>query len=154
MQDLLKFITELLPGKMQHIMMSIGSATGLVVGYIFDGLNQAFYWLCIFVLIDYITGLVQAYHNKNLSSKVGFRGIVKKAIILSIVILFHGLAKIVEFPALETSAIFAFCLNEMLSILENIERAGFGGIVPPGVRQLLEIVQTKTTDELKKNLKK
>ena len=152
MQELYNAILASVPTKMQSILYMIGGAVGTVFGYVVDGLDKAFYWLLIFVAVDYVTGLIQAVHNKNISSKVGFAGIVKKVIIISIVILFHGLADIAGFPSLETAVIFAFSLNELCSILENIERSGFSNIIPPQVAQILAIVESKTEDKIK-NLK-
>lgn len=117
---------------------------GAIIGFIFDGLQHAFMWLFVFMIIDYITGIMQAIHNKDLSSKIGFKGLIKKSIIVSIVILFHGLADIIQLPALETAAIFAFALNELCSIIENIERSGYADIIPPAVRKLLAICETKS----------
>lgn len=143
MQELIDFIEDIAPTKMEQLNIIIGGALGAVVGFIFHGLTTAFFWLLIFVAVDYVSGLIQAIHNHNLSSKVGFKGIIKKVIILSVVILFHGLAEIVSMPALDTAVIFAFSLNELFSILENIERAGLGNIIPPGVKQILVIYENK-----------
>lgn len=149
MQELYNVILALIPTKMQTFLYTIGAALGSVVGYIFNGIDKAFYWLLIFVSVDYITGLIQAIKNKNISSKVGFVGILKKVVILSVVILFHGLADIAAIPVLETAVIFAFCLNELYSILENIERAGLGSVIPPQIAQLLAIVESKTEEKIK-----
>lgn len=143
MQEFIDFIEDIAPTKMEQLNIIIGGALGAVVGFIFHGLTTVFYWLLIFVAVDYVSGLIQAIHNHNLSSKVGFKGIIKKVIILSVVILFHGLAEIVSMPALDTAVIFAFSLNELFSILENIERAGLGNIIPPGVKQILVIYENK-----------
>ena len=44
-----------------------------------------FYALVVFVVVDYITGLMAAAVEKKLSSEVGFKGIFKKVIIFSLV---------------------------------------------------------------------
>ena len=156
MQDLYNFLADLLPSKMEQITYTIGGIIGAIFSFLFEGIDAGFYWLCAFMAVDYITGIMQAIINKNMSSKVGFKGLIKKSIIISVVVLFHGLAQIIKIPPMETAAIFAFALNEMFSILENIERAGLGKIIPPGVRQILEIAKSyeaKKIDELKKEEK-
>lgn len=150
MQELYNYIFEMAPNKMQTYLLTIGGAIGSILGYIFEGIDKAFYWLLIFIAVDYITGIIQAIKNKNISSKVGFKGLIKKVVIVAIVVLAHGLAIIAGIPAIETAAIFAFCLNEFYSILENIERAGFGGIIPHQIAQILAIVETKQQDTINK----
>lgn len=151
MQNFLAFLSSIAPSKIEIFFYKIGAGIGAAFGMIWN-LEGALNWLFVFMAVDYITGIIQALYNHNLSSKVGFKGLIKKAIIISVVILFHGLAKIAEFPALETMAIFAFSLNELFSILENIERSGFAGVIPPAIKKLLAIAQSKNDqkiDELK-----
>ena len=42
--------------------------------------------LITFMILDYITGVLRGYVNKELSSNTGFKGIVRKAVIFIILI--------------------------------------------------------------------
>lgn len=46
-------------------------------------------------------------------------------------------------------AIGALSLNELISILENVEKAGFGQIIPHRIREMLETVQTEHEKRIK-----
>ena len=57
----------------------MGGAIGAVLG----GFDGFLYALIVFVVVDYITGLMAAVINKEVSSEVGFHGIVKSRDFLS-----------------------------------------------------------------------
>ena len=82
--------------------------------------------LIVFMVLDYITGLMCAIADKKLSSAVGFRGICKKVLILMLV----GVAHIVDLHVVGTgdalrSAVVCFYLsNESVSMLENAAHLG------------------------------
>ena len=39
---------------------------------------------------------------------------------------------------------FAFCLNDFGSILENIERMGYGSIIPAPIRKMLKAMEERS----------
>ena len=51
---------------------------GCCVGYYFGEINGIFIALIIFAVIDFVTGICSAIVNKELCSKISFRGIAKK----------------------------------------------------------------------------
>ena len=102
--------------------------------------------LCLVMLIDYITGVHAAYVNGVLSSRTGILGILKKLSYLAMVAVACvidyvvssvgsqvGVVVSVQFVAL--LVIFWLIVNELISILENVDR--IGGPVPPFVVKLL-----------------
>lgn len=145
-----EFLLTFLPSKLEQILLGIGGVFGFVVGWAMNGIADAFYWLFAFVCVDYLTGMYQAGKNKVWSSSQGFKGLLKKFLILTIAVLSHGLAKMIELPAVETAVMFAFALNEFGSILENIEKAGYGAIIPLSIRKILEIVEDKGEKAIEK----
>lgn len=88
-----------------------------------DGLMTA---LLIFMVLDYVTGLMCAIADKKLSSSVGFKGICKKVLIIMLV----GVAHVVDLHVVGTgdalrSAVVCFYLsNEGVSMLENAAHLG------------------------------
>lgn len=91
----------------------------------FDGLLQA---LLIFIIIDYITGVICAAMGKSskskdgkLNSNVGAKGIVKKAMImlcvLVAVVLDNALA---QHNVFRNATIMFYIANEGLSFIENL----------------------------------
>ena len=82
--------------------------------------------LIVFMVLDYITGLMCEVIDKKLSSAVGFKGICKKVLILMLV----GVANIMDLHVIGTGsalrgAVVCFYLaNEGLSLLENAAHIG------------------------------
>lgn len=100
--------------------------------------------LLVFVILDYITGMLSAGLNHKLSSAVGFKGIAKKVFIFIIV----GIANLIDihilkgaYSLLRSTVIFFYLGNEGISILENAGECGLP--IPTKIRQLLEQLRDK-----------
>lgn len=102
------------------------AAVGGGIGWFFGELDGFFYALLAFVVIDYLTGVMCAIADKNLSSDVGFRGICRKVLIFIMVGAGHILdAQVIgSGDALRTAVIFFYISNEGVSLLENAARIG------------------------------
>ena len=128
------FSIDLVWAKIQMAITAIGGWLGYFVGGV-DGLMTA---LIIFMVIDYITGLMCAVADRKLSSAVGFRGICKKVLIILLV----GVAHIVDLHVVGTgsalrSAVVCFYLsNEGVSLLENAGHLGLP--IPEKIKTVLE----------------
>lgn len=128
------FSIDLVWAKVQAAVAAIGGYIGYFVGGV-DGLMTA---LIIFMVIDYITGLMCAVADKKLSSAVGFKGICKKVLIILLV----GVAHIVDLHVVGTgsalrSAVVCFYLsNEGVSLLENAAHLGLP--IPDRLKMALE----------------
>ena len=113
--------------------------------------------LCFVMLVDYITGVSAAYITHTLSSRVGLLGILKKLSYLAIVAVACvidyiismagsrlGVTIAVQFVAL--LVVFWLIINELISILENVQKAG--GPVPPFVGRLLNHLRGKVEESM------
>jgi toxin secretion/phage lysis holin len=80
--------------------------------------------LVLFVVLDYATGLVAAYGEQNLNSRVGFRGIAKKILLFVPIAVAYWLDMLLGQEVLRSLAIFFYIANEGLSMMENLGRAG------------------------------
>ena len=108
----------------------------------FGGIDIALQCLLCAIVLDYISGVIKAYTLKELSSKVGFKGILKKIGILVIVILGVLLDKIAgETGAIRTLVIYYFVANEGLSIIENLSLAGVP--IPKRLKKALKELKKK-----------
>ena len=63
------------------------------LGYFLGGCDGLILALLLFVVTDYITGVMCAAVDKKLSSSVGFKGIFRKVLIFMLV----GIANIIDF---------------------------------------------------------
>lgn len=97
----------------------IGAVGGFVASFL-GGIDQLLITLITFIVLDYITGVVRAIYEKELSSAVGFKGIIKKVLILLMVGVTVSLEKIMPaaVPLREMTVLF-FVANEGFSIIEN-----------------------------------
>lgn len=118
----------------QLVFAAIGGWLGYFLGS-FDGLLIA---LLVFVVVDYLTGVMCAIADKNLSSEVGFKGICRKVLIFILV----GIANILDVQVigdgsiLRTAVIFFYLSNEGVSLLENAAHLGLP--IPEKLKAVLE----------------
>ena len=114
--------------QMEHVLdIRLWSASiGAVLGNFIGGNDGLLYALIVFVVVDYITGVLCAVVEKNLASSIGFRGIFQKVMIFLLV----GIANVLDTKILGAGAmlrsavIFFYVANEGISIMENAGRMG------------------------------
>jgi len=107
--------------KMFNIFSILLGICGGVMGYLFGGFDILVVTLLCMTVLDYVTGVLNAYMQKKLSSNVGFKGIVKKVMIYIVVVCSVLLNRLLggELPLREIVITF-FIANEGLSLLENV----------------------------------
>lgn len=109
----------------EDVICAILSGIGTTFIYLLGGWDVALYCLLITIALDYVSGLMKAYTCKTLSSKIGFRGILKKLGVLVLVMVSVLVDKATgESGAVRTLVIYYFVANEGLSVIENIGEAG------------------------------
>ena len=129
----------------------IFSAVGGWLGYFLGGCDGLLYALIAFVVIDYITGVMCAIINKQLSSEVGFKGIFRKVLIFLLV----GIANIIDVQVIGTGAvlrtvvIFFYISNEGVSLLENAGHLGLP--IPEKIKPVLEQLHDRAENEKEGN---
>ena len=127
------FSIDLIWAKIQVAITAIGGWIGWFLGGV-DGMLIA---LIVLMALDYISGVMCAIEDKKLSSAVGFKGIMKKCLILMLV----GVANILDVNVVGTGAVLrgaVICMylsNEGLSLLENAAYLGLP--VPEKLKEVL-----------------
>lgn len=137
---------------MENVFNKISLVIGIIGGIAakllggFDTLTVALLTLMAF---DYITGIIKSVISKNLSSKIGYVGILKKVLILCIVCVSVVIQSILPdaLPIREITLIFFLC-NEGLSIIENSAQ-----IIPLPEKLKEVLLQLRDTDKNKKDSK-
>ena len=128
----------------------IFSAVGGWLGYFLGGCDGLLYALIAFVVIDYVTGVMCAIINRELSSAVGFKGIFRKVLIFLLV----GIANIIDVQVigtgaiLRTAVIFFYISNEGVSLLENAGHLGLP--IPEKIKTVLEQLHDRAEKEEEK----
>ena len=123
------------------------TALGGWLGYFLGGLDGLLIALLVFVALDYVTGVMCAISDHKLSSAVGFRGICRKVLILTLV----GIGHILDVhvvgtgSALRTAVICFYLSNEGISLLENASHLGLP--VPDKLKTILEQIHGRSEKE-------
>lgn len=125
--------------------------TGVVGGFIatlLGGWDNALVTLVIFMGIDFVTGVVTAMmgrskHSKSgtLNSKAGWIGLAKKFCVLLMVVVGVRIDILLGTTYIRDTVCISFCLNELLSIVENTILMGIP--YPPVVKNAIDVLQTK-----------
>ena len=130
------------------------AAIGGAVASFFCGLPPIMWVLLAVITIDYITGILCGIMGKSkktetggVSSNAAFKGLLKKALIIMVVLLAALLDKAVSmgtgatFEAVAGATCLWFIASEGFSILENV--ATMGVPIPKILQQALEIFRSK-----------
>ena len=106
--------------------------------YIFGSWDLAIQVLIVFMTLDYGTGVLYAYLIGQLSSEVGFKGLVKKCMILVVLIIGVMLDRMLGNGTwvFRTLVCYFYIANEGISLLENV--ANIGIPIPNKIRNALE----------------
>ena len=99
---------------------SITGIGGIIVGYLFGGWDIMLETLLSFIIFDIITGIIGGLFNKNLSSKVMRRGLIRKGYELLFVCVAFRLDIITGQNVFRSFSIWYFIATEGLSIIENL----------------------------------
>lgn len=125
------------------------AAAGGGLGWFFGEMDGFFFALIVFVVIDYLTGIMCAVLDKSLSSNVGFKGILRKVLIFIMV----GIGNVIDTQiigsgeALRTAVIFFYISNEGISLLENAAHVGLP--IPQKLKDILAQLHNRDEKEEK-----
>lgn len=127
------------------IKIAVGLGGGLA-SYLFGGWSVLLQTLVLFIALDYVVGVMVAGYHGQLNSKVGFKGIAKKVLILLLVATAHQIDLLLGDGSLvRDSVIFFYIANELLSILETVGRTNLP--IPNVLRKAVETLNEKGEDK-------
>lgn len=116
-----------------------GAVTVLGTGltWVLGTWDTAIMVLVCFMVLDYMTGLMRAYINKEVSSDVGLKGIARKTVIFIVLIVAVLLDRLMNTGAwvFRTLVCYFYIANEGISLLENC--AGLGLPIPEKLKEAL-----------------
>jgi len=128
-----------------------------VISSILGTLTVPFFFLVVTNVIDYATGLIAAKHRgERISSYKSIWGIVKKVLMWLLVYVGHivdyilttmGQTLHLNFSvgsAVALIVMFWLMVNELISILENIDEVGVP--LPPFLMKLVKLIKEKTEE--------
>ena len=140
---------------MEKTIKWIAAAAGAAAGLL-TRMPTAIRLLVLLMALDYLSGVGVALLGKSpkseggaLSSRAGFAGLARKAMILVIVLLAAVLDQLTGSAACTGAATMFYIVNESLSILENAVLLGVP--VPQRLRQALDVARLVADSEKEKN---
>jgi len=112
------------------------------IGIVWGGMNIMVQTLIILTILDYISGILKGAYNKNLSSAIAYKGIIKKMGIYIILAMACIIDKALGINLLQTSVVGFYISVEGISIIEN-----WGGMGLPLPKKLVEILKQLNQDK-------
>ena len=137
--------------KAKAAMCAAAGTAGAALTALFGGWDKNLASLVIFMVMDYITGLIVAgvFHTSKktesgtISSREGVKGFFRKLLILASVGIAFRLDLILETDGyIREFAIYGFMANELISIVENTVLMGVPW--PEIIIKALDVLQTKS----------
>lgn len=135
--------TELLAGMISGCIWSI-------LNFCLGGIDTPVKALAVLMCLDFITGVTAGWKGKELSSKVGSKGLFKKVGVMVGVTIAYLLDLTLSMDMFRGMAISAFAIIEAMSLIENIDRMGYGYIIP----EFLRVRLAQIADEKRVKVKK
>lgn len=116
---------------------------------ILGGFDMHFKTLLLFIIIDYITGILRAIYNKQLNSRIGAKGIIKKVGYILIVIISSLLDNLLNSSGkIRDLIIYMFIANEGISILENWAKMGIK--IPKFLKDKFKEISNEVEEKIEK----
>ena len=99
---------------------------GSLFTWLFGAWDTPLIVLIVFMIIDYLMGVTKGYVNKDLSSRVGLKGIARKGVIFAILIVAVMLDRLLNTGnwVFRSLVCYFYIANEGISILENASELG------------------------------
>ena len=133
---------------MKETFCLIAGVVGGFIAAIFGGWDSALVTLIVFMGVDFFTGVVTAAMGKSkhtdsggLSSKAGWFGLAKKVYTLLLIAVAVRMDILLGTTYIRDAVCISFCLNELLSIVENTSLMGVP--FPPAIKKAIDVLQTK-----------
>ena len=134
---------------MKEAVCTVAGLIGSALCWAFDGWDAALAALLVCMAVDYISGSIVAlvFHKSTktesgaYNSAYGLKGLCKKGLMLLFVLVAAQIDRVLGADYVRDAVCIGFCVNEILSIIENLGLAGIP--MPEAVIDALEQLQKK-----------
>lgn len=135
---------------MKQTICTLFGVMGAWIAGAFGGWDAALAALVVCMGVDYISGSLVAlvFHNSRKSetgsynSTYGLKGLCKKGLMLLFVLVAVHMDRLMGADYVRDAVCIGFCVNEVLSIVENLGLAGIP--MPEAIIKALEQLQNKS----------
>ena len=138
---------------MKNVTIGIFGAISSGVAYLFGGWDASLATLLIFMLIDYVSGVIVAgvFHNSPktasgaLCSRIGWKGLAKKCMTLAFVVIACRVDLVIGANITRDAVCIAFIVNELISIIENAKLMGVP--IPAPISKAIDLLNSKAEEQ-------
>lgn len=131
----------------KRLFSTVVATVGMYGTWLFGDWDIAIQVLVAFMVIDWVTGVIVAYIDGEIDSRVGFKGILKKVLILIALIVGVLLDRLLGIEwTFRTVVSYFFIGNEGWSILENIGKTGLP--IPDKLKDKLAQLRDEVEEEI------
>ena len=135
----------------ERIILGIIGSVGSMVAGLFGGWSTGLEVLCVFILVDFVTGILVGAtgHSKKseaggISSRVIWVGIMHKILELTMVIIGYELDQLIGANYIRDAVVIAYIVTETISIIEN---CGLIGVpVPSIIMKVIDVLKNKNNN--------
>lgn len=140
---------------MKEFIYAALGVVGSAIASLFGGWVEGMTTLIIFMIVDYVSGLVVAGVFKKstktdtgaLESRAGFKGIFRKVFMLCLVAIAYRVDIMMQTGGtfVRDATLITLCVNEGISVLENL---GLMGVpIPKPIKNAIDILARKNNKE-------
>lgn len=130
----------------QTILNGSVSIIGSLATYVFGGWSDLLTLFFFVLVLDYVSGIsASLIEGKGLSSAVGYKGLIKKFAVVSIIVLASLMDKALQSNVIMSGAIYFFLANELISIVENYGRMGLP--LPNQIKNVISVLKNKEANQ-------
>lgn len=126
----------------ENVLKVISGFVGAIASFLWGGWSLLIQVLLVLIIIDYVMAILVAGYLGELNSRVGFRGIFKKVMMLLLVAVGHLVDVILigDKHFVRDAVTFFYIANELISILETVSKTNLPipGILKKAVKTLSE----------------
>lgn len=134
---------------MKQFFCTLSGCIGAALSWAFGGWDAAMAALVMCMAVDYISGSTVAlvFHKSTktesgaYNSMYGLKGLCKKGLMLLFVLVAVQIDRMLGTAYVRDAVCIGFCVNEVLSIIENLGLAGIP--MPEAMMKALEQLQSK-----------
>ncbi len=134
---------------MKQFFCTASGCIGAAISWAFGGFDAGLAALLMCMSVDYISGSIVAlvFHKSSktesgaYNSMYGLKGLCKKGLMLLFVLVAVQIDRLLGTSYVRDAVCIGFCVNEVLSIIENLGLAGIP--MPDGIMKALEQLQGK-----------
>ena len=130
-----------------HYFQIAFASIGGFAAWFLGGIDGYIYVLVVFIVVDYITGIMKSLVDRNLSDEKGFRGVFKKITLFMLI----GITNLIDnyllmgSGAFRAAVVFFYISNEGISILDNAHKIGLP--VPTKLQRLISYLRDRSEEK-------